>query len=247
MSSFTPPTLINETADPIVGQRTLIKLQKLQRQLYENTRAVDSFQGGGMWGHIGLIMSPVAYAIKSHIPFTAPPAPPRYPIPGATPDITQQNRVIHKDQVYQLRLHQYMYVEAKKFIIKAVEPVFLRSLQHLVEGLDDKSPWELLEHLFTNYGVPTDLDIEQNQESMKAEFNPDEPIESYFACIDEGMRFAADNNVPISEREATAIMYQGMVKSGMFAHEAHNWNSRTQANKSYDNFVVVQTKHAVRT
>jgi hypothetical protein len=31
-----------------------------------------------------------------------------------------------------------------------------------------------------------------------------------------------EDNVPISEREATAIMYQGMVKSGVFAHEAHN-------------------------
>jgi hypothetical protein len=240
--SFTPPTLINETPEVIEGQPTLPKLQKLQRQLYENTRAVDSYQGGGMWGHIGMIMSPTAYAIKSPIPYTAPPAPPRYPAPGATPDVTETNRIAHKDQLYQVKLHQYMYVEAKKFIVKAVEPVYLRALQHPVEGLDDKSPWELLDHLFTNYGVPTDLDIQQNRDTMTADFNPDEPIEAYFNRIEECMRFAADNNVPISDREATAIMYQGMVKSGVFGHETANWNSRTQANKSYDNFVDVFTR-----
>ena len=61
---------------PIIGRPTNSTLQVLQQQLYQNARAIPCDLGGGVDGHLGLIMTPGTYLTRPNaIRFVVPDSP----------------------------------------------------------------------------------------------------------------------------------------------------------------------------
>ena len=63
-NSFVYPTLTQ-----IHGYPTFVTLNKLKKQLKLNARSVSSDLGGGMHGHLGLVLTPEDYAQVSQTPY----------------------------------------------------------------------------------------------------------------------------------------------------------------------------------
>ena len=60
----------------IIGTPTYVTLHELFIQLKANALSVHSNLGGGQHGHLGLLLSPNAYALLSATPYIRPPYPP---------------------------------------------------------------------------------------------------------------------------------------------------------------------------
>jgi hypothetical protein len=65
----------------IIGIPTYETLHTLNQELKSNAISVHSNLGGGQHGHLGLVISPNAYALLSNMPYARP----GYPAPLAIP------------------------------------------------------------------------------------------------------------------------------------------------------------------
>ena len=67
-----------ESLTPIAGKPTNTTLQLLQRQLFTNARSVPSARGGGLHGHLAILLSDAEYIARVGVAFEVPlhPGPP---------------------------------------------------------------------------------------------------------------------------------------------------------------------------
>jgi hypothetical protein len=73
-----------ETLTPIRGEPTNTTLQLLQRPLFTNARSVPSARGGGLHGHLAMLLSDADHlARRAGIPFRIPVHPGPQPLPLA--------------------------------------------------------------------------------------------------------------------------------------------------------------------
>ena len=69
---------------PITGKPTNTTLQLLQRQLFTNARSVPSAQGGGLHGHLAILLSDVDYIARIGVAFLIPNHPGPPPVAAGT-------------------------------------------------------------------------------------------------------------------------------------------------------------------
>jgi hypothetical protein len=85
---------------PIRGKPKATTVKQLQKEIFTNTRAVHSAQGGDVNGHLGIAMDPVAYLARAGEPFVPPDHPGEQPIHAANATsalITATNRTYGTD------------------------------------------------------------------------------------------------------------------------------------------------------
>ena len=69
----------------IHGEPTFQHLKDLKDQLRANAASVPSTLGGGLYGHLGLVLDHTEYSSVSGTPYVHPPAPAALNIPDGTP------------------------------------------------------------------------------------------------------------------------------------------------------------------
>jgi hypothetical protein len=71
----------------------------------------------------------------------------------------------------------------KKQIINIFESMYLEVLNDDMVGFANVSARYMLDHIFTTYGKITAVDLENNFEHMRREWDPQQPVESLFKQI----------------------------------------------------------------
>ena len=156
-SKFTFP---HETLTPIVGKPTNTTLQLLQRQLFTNARSVPSTRGGGLHGHLAMVLSDADYLARAGVPFEVPvhPGPPPLAV-GAAATVAVALRV-HTEAIDNVTCYNNLRAALTSQLITAVNASFLSALEDPVFGFSDVSPRHMLEHLITEYGTLTPEELE---------------------------------------------------------------------------------------
>jgi hypothetical protein len=80
---------------PILGKPTAAAIRQLKKEIYANARSLHSDRGGGLNGHLGIVMPNAAYFLRAGTAFTAPNHPGPQPEHAATAtaaQITAANR-----------------------------------------------------------------------------------------------------------------------------------------------------------
>jgi hypothetical protein len=178
MSASTKFTFPHETLTPIIGKPTNTTLQLLQRQLYANARSVPSSRGGGVHGHLALLLSDEDYLARAGIAFIVPvhSGPPPLPV-GAAAVIAVALRV-YTDTIADVTLYNNLNAALTAQILSAVKNAsFLSALEDPDYGFSDVSPRYMLIHLRDEYGTLTPEELEKNRASLLEPWNLDDPIE----------------------------------------------------------------------
>ena len=81
MSKFTFP---HESLTPINGKPTNTTLQLLQHQLFTNAHSVPSARGGGLHGHLAMLLNDVEFIARAGVAFIVPVHPGPLPPPIGT-------------------------------------------------------------------------------------------------------------------------------------------------------------------
>ena len=85
---------------PIHGEPTFQILKGLKDELRANAASVHSNLGRGLYGHLGLVLSPAEYANVSIQPYVHPPPLPTLVIAPATPvHVALRMREDHKEAI----------------------------------------------------------------------------------------------------------------------------------------------------
>ena len=224
---------------PISGQPTYDSLKNLRDLLKANAASFPSSLGGGNHGYLGLILTPAVYAtVAPGTAFVIPPNPgPTANLVGATtqPQINARLRT-HAEQLRQWKEYKNVNDAIKNQLIGAIEPMFIRGLRNQHVGFLNQSIQNILQYLFRNYGQITPIDLEANEKRMKADWNPNDPIDTLVNQIEDAIEFADDAGQPFSPAQILTTAYTLVFKTGMFNEDCRRWDAKPAANKTWPNF-----------
>ncbi len=225
----------------IDGQPTLKTLTTLRAQLYANAISVQSNNGGGDKGHLGVIMQAAEYQA---LPFPGGNRPawqdPAHP--GNEPNYHGTAAVIANAKAAYERAKEeftlFMDVERnlKQQVLSAVGPTYVNALADPLFGHANVSSRDILHHLMTTYGKLTEEDVIKNLATLDEPWNPDTPIADLWTRVSMAQAFAATSTSPITDDVALIRTYAVLRKSGVFEMAIEQWAEKTAADKTWANF-----------
>ena len=143
-------------------------MQLLQRQLFTNARSVPSARGGGLNGHLTILLSDADYIARVGVAFIIPihPGPP--PIAAGTAAAISIALCAYTDALDDVALYNNLRAALTAQILTAVHPSFLSALKDPDFGFGDITPFAMLEHLRSEYGTMTPEELERkNRAALK--------------------------------------------------------------------------------
>ena len=170
---------------PIIDKPTAATIKQLKKECFANARSVHSERGGGMNGHLGIVMAPAPYFIRAGEPFIAPIHPgvqPAHAANATQAQITAANQM-HDKETSDYTTYKKAHETLKQQILTAVQPIYYQDLENDTFGYADVTIPALLAHLTTTYGQLTSADLKSNRAKLTEQWNPDEPLENLWKRI----------------------------------------------------------------
>jgi hypothetical protein len=238
----TTPTLVFPTPvlTPIVGRPTYATLHLLQQQLYQNARAIMTTLGGGLYGHLAVIMPPIEYnAIPNVVAFDVPDNPGEMPMAplGADSYDRSEFRRVHLNRATAFNTYHAVRIALQNQILASVERTYLQALSHNTFGFTDVLPYVMLTHLKINYGTMTGHEVEQNRTRLGETWDTATPIETLWERIVEIRDIALTNGQPIRDAAVIANVLPMFDRTGLFLHSVNSWRDLDPVQQTYARFV----------
>jgi hypothetical protein len=209
--------------------------------LQANLRAIDTHFGGGILGHLGLIILDSSYAMTAPTTATIPTLLTRPQAPGRAPANTDGTaaqisaaRHIWEEDVQTYRTSTSVQQALKKQIIIVFEPMYLDILNDNMMGYATISARDMLDHLFETYGNITAGDLEINLEHMRRALDPQQPVESLIKQIQDCANYSESGGVLIGHPQQTNVGYAHIFSTGHFMSEYRRRKRKTRHRKNLD-------------
>jgi hypothetical protein len=195
-NALTVEEIVNGFPNPILPkidhEPMFEDMQVTTRMLNANAIYIPSMKGGGAQGHLGIIMTQVEYATISTSPWVEPYNPNAVPIipPGTTAVDAAQIAQMHAEcrRIYTNRIN--VDPALKKLILEAYDNIYTSHLEDYMLQYANRSALEILMHLKQTYGFINPTQLADNYNKMTAPINFQDPIETLFKQIKDGVRYA---------------------------------------------------------
>jgi hypothetical protein len=192
---------------------------------------------------MGLIVSDASYAIISPATdagptlWISPQAPGRAPAntDGTAAKISAACHIWEED-VKTYRTYTSVQQALKKQIISVFEPMYLDVFNYNMVGFTNISARDMLEHLFSTYGIITAVDLEINFEHMRRAWDPQQPVESLFKQIQDCADYSEAGSVLIGNPQKINNGYANIFATGHFMSACRRWNENPLADKNWAQF-----------
>ena len=172
------------------GPMTRQDVEIIQQQIATNAAAVPSRRGGGLNGHVYLVVRPQDYNTwTNNAPNFIPPTAPAYPPPTAA----GAYRMWEDDVAEFDKYHQLKNVLVQQ-LIEAVGETRLVLIAHPITGFKNTEPLDIINFLWTHCGKTGHNDLDKNKGNMMKDWNPDthEPLHLYAQLLN-AQKFAANS------------------------------------------------------
>ena len=241
--TFTLPHDPLTPLDPNV-RPTPIAIRKLQVELYDNARAIQSPLGGGNYGHLGLLMSNADYIALAGAgnKYTFPERPDIPDYTGMNASARHEATETYKDDFRTFAEAQGFHNQLKKLLITAVPAIYINALAHDLHGFAAVPARTILNHLKDIYGQVTPEDLEANLTLFDTPWDPATPIETVFVNARRCRHFAEVGDDPISDAAYMRQLIKTFTKAGVFTQAIHEWNNKATADKTTANIVTHFTR-----
>jgi hypothetical protein len=154
---------------PISGKPTAAAIRQLKKELYANARSIHSDRGGGLNGHLGIVMPTAAYVIRAGAAFNEPHHPgiqPVHAVAATAAIITSTNRA-YDHALAEFKTYSTVKETLKQQVLSSVDPIYYQDLEDDTFGYADVLIPAIINHLTTTYGTLTASDLEINRESLE--------------------------------------------------------------------------------
>jgi hypothetical protein len=126
---------------PITDKPTAATIKQLKKETFANARSVHSELGGGMNGHLGIVMAVAPYVIRAGQPFVAPIHPGIQAANAAQAQITAANR-FHDKAKDDYTTYNKVHENLKQQMLTAVKPIYYQDLK-MTHSFTPMSPFQL--------------------------------------------------------------------------------------------------------
>lgn len=221
-----------------VGRPNYFTLKPLRQEIKENAASIASLRGGGLNGHLGLVVSAESYVRESATPYVSAVNPGVQPIyPNANPTQFQIAEAVRELEEAQREWYEIESLEKalKKQITLAIEPAYLRACR-VGTGLNNVPVRDILAHLFTNYGRLTEKELSDNNTLFCKEWNPDDSFELIITQIDDCAEMAETAGNPYTEMQILNNAYTLVQNTGMYTTDLKEWKRLPIAGRTWPDF-----------
>jgi hypothetical protein len=231
--------------------------------MYTNARAMTTSYGGGLYGHLGLLMpyeryqafAGVPYLLTKQEPIFVRPPPPDTPEPKTRPWWqfwtwrTEPQPIPEPDTSYKVysdaqRKHDKAVEEWKaahefkrtmqQLILQAIPEMYLTPFRCSFFGYADIDPGEVLEHMIDTYGGISSEELTANWTRLQLPWDPDTPIETAFKNGETCRAFATDGDEPISDRHYIHAMVTTFQASGVLNQAVYSWKTLSEEERTVE-------------
>ena len=210
-----------------------------------NVASISSSLGGGAHGILGLGLSPATYRQITGSHFLRPNN------PGALPQNVTGTAVVMAEQVRRHKEELCIFCQVdnsdlalKSQLIDVFDGTYFRGLRNRHTGFAGVSYFQMITHLYTNYGTITDVDLIKDERRMDTPFNQSGAIETYFYQIKDAVEFAEAGALPFTMFQITTKALIQMFTTGLFKDECKVWNRLPTVARDWATFKLIFTAAA---
>ena len=218
-------------------------LTTLYDQIKRCAQNVPSNNGGGNYGHLGLVVTATDYQLVSIVPFNRPANPGEFTIPAHpqggnyTADEIKVMKNIHDDEVREYEKVNQVEAALKQFIVEAIEEDYLLDLRNTLTGKLEGSIVYIMTQLFATYAKITAQSVlEKHLALVNTTYDPASPISKIFAKAQDYQKYASAFGDTVTANHLITICYNIFRKTGKFNSALQKWNEKNTADKTWDNF-----------
>ena len=216
-----------ENLTPITGEPDFESLQRLKNEIKANAQSVPSTLGGGNHSMLGLVLTPVEYALVSAVPFVPEPHPGPLVFPAGTTGV--QSKAMEVEHKTRMKLYEKC-VGVEKAIIqqinKAIEETWLDPLRDNNTNAINHTIPDILAFLFQEHGDVTANALERCEKQVRdMVFNPaTENVDKIFTEVTYLADFANAAGALLMEQQKINIAYVILMKTRVFNKAITDWN-----------------------
>jgi len=206
--------------------------------LKANAIAVVSDLGGGHFGHLGLVLSPVEYDLISDIPYVRPAHPGALIIPhGAAHHEAVRLREENQENIRLFRETIQVEKALIKQIVASIDPEYLKELRDDATSTITLDIPAILQHLFLHYGqVDSDVLDREEQKLKNYMWNINDPPVRFFNLVEELSQLSIAANLQKSEQQIVGIGLDIVRRTGDFEKGLIGWLARPVVEHTWPNF-----------
>ena len=221
----------------IHGKPTYPTLQTLYTELKANAGSVPTTLGGGLHGHLGLVLTATSYAtLQPTTPWVTPVNPGSFspPTPPTDAALIEAARIMWIENHQQFELYQATEKALIAQVVDAVDTIYLRALLNRATGQYSSTILELMAHLFATYGQITPQQVRATEaEVYNLHFDISQPVDIIFNAIEDLSALASHANSPITEQQMIDMAYVIFAKQPILQQDLRAWRRIPQATRTW--------------
>ena len=168
------------------GMPTYEIIDTVHQKLKVNTASISSTLGGGAHDLLGLTILHATYQTITGHAFMAQVNPGSLSniAPAATQAQMGEAVRQHKEQLKRWKEYNSTDLALKNLILITFDEVYIKGLRNRHVEYQNVTSRDMIQHLYTNYGVITPAKLDENDTSMREPFDESKPIEElYHSCL----------------------------------------------------------------
>ena len=227
----------NKELPKIHGTPTFSSLQELFNQAKSNASSVPSTLGGGIHGHLGLLLSPIKYESISLVPFSRP-VHPILDLTGVTSwEETQARRLLYNDARKLFSTVNAVETALKQQLTESIQSEFLKEFVHRHSRVMEDPIHTIFERLFTKYGKITVKDvIAAYNDIITYKYDISIPISDVFNLLEDYSEYAIASHRPLQPKTLMDLGYAILLDTHHFSTDLRSWKNKPETNKTWENF-----------
>ena len=207
-------------------------------KLKANAASVESTLGGGSHGLLGLTVSTNTYNTITGQQFAAPQNPGALPVipDGATS--AQINELVrqHGERLRIWREYNITSSALKQLLLKAFDEMYFKGIRDRHVGYNNVTLLQMIQHLYTNYGVITPSDLADNDARMRETFDATKPVEELFQQIEDAVEYAEAAEAPYNDTQIVSRAYLLLLNTGMYNQACREWRRKPTVEQTWTAF-----------
>jgi len=220
------------------GKPTYESLHTLQTQIKANASSVPSTLGGGLYGHLGCILSAASYAtLPNSVPWITPvhPGPFAPPAAGTAAQI-EAAREVWRALTQSYAIHQATAQALVAQIVEAIDPIYLKALRNRHTGQYSSDTRHVLQHLFATYAKITPQQVTaKSHATANMYYDISQPVDLIFDAIEDLSELAEYANSPLTPQQMIDMAHLPLATQPLFLNDIRAWTRRPLIQRTWDN------------
>jgi hypothetical protein len=217
-------------------------IKHLHDEVKANAASVPTTLGGGLYGHLGMILSATKFnALPNVAPWVTPvhPGPFAPPAGGPTGAQIEAAKDVWRERQYTFELYQATEKALIAQIVEAIDPSYIRPLLNRATLQYTDGVTAIMEHLYATHGRLTpQLVIAKEQALCNMGYSITMPVDDVFDAIEDLEELAEHAKSPLSTEHKLDLAYTLFMKEPIFHPDMRIWSRKPAADKTWDNMLT---------